>query len=90
MEAIEVIDKLNKVKSAKAKEKVITEAWNADCIDFFKGVNNGLDPFAKLSIDKIPLITEEDDEPDDLGIDKLLILYEALRKSNLIKCFVVS
>jgi len=84
MNAIEIIDKLNDAKSAKAKDIILEAAWYAECFDFFKGINKGLDPFAKMAITKIPLITEEDDEPDELGIDKLLILYETLKNHTLV------
>lgn len=83
MEPIEVIDNLNKQITSKGKEAILEQAWEDSCFDFFEGIQQALDPFTVLSVEKIPLIIEEDDEPDDLGIKQLLHLHGQLKKHQL-------
>lgn len=84
MQPIDVVLKLKQAKKAADKNKVLQEAWDAECYEFFEGIHLALNPIMQFSLDAVPKIVEEDDEPDDLGFSKfrhlaLEIFYDRIK-----------
>lgn len=61
MKPLDIVKKLNKAKRDSTKIKIIEDAWNKDCDDFFTAIELSVSPTFNFGLEKVPEILEEDD-----------------------------
>lgn len=86
----DIINQLQSTTSRLEKERIVEEAWNNKCIDFFKGVQLAYDPLVSFGIKKLPKIKSKTEasiifelEEQESEFNRFLKLADNLRTRNL-------
>jgi len=85
MKPSEIISRLEATSGRLDKERIIREAWDAGCTEFFQGAKLAYDALVTFGVKKVPLI-EGDDEPGfepTLTWDRFMDVAGKLRRREL-------
>ena len=61
MKSYEVIAQLEATSGRLEKERIILDAWNQGCVEFFQGAKLAYDALVTFGVKKVPVIEGEDD-----------------------------
>lgn len=84
MKPIDIILKLSKTSDPDEQARIISDAWNQDCEEFFIGLDLAINPNIDFGVSRVPEIQDEDDgEPGDLTFTRFYNLAMQLASGNL-------
>ena len=84
MKTLEILENLKNTNSRLEKEKIIENAWDKDCLEFFQAVKMAYDPLMVFNVQKVPEITEDDPSVNiTFKWEDFLILAEKLKSREI-------
>lgn len=75
MPPVQIIDKLNKLKTKSSKLKLLRQAWDSDSETFFIGIQISMDKSVDFMCDKVPAWDDNEDGSDSLNFEEFYNFY---------------
>src|ERR1700761_9047577 len=75
---VDVITRLADAPSRSAKEKIILDAYAANCLEFFEAMRLALDPFVVFPVTKVASIIDDDGYVGELSFTEFQAMCQKL------------